>query len=143
MIRRPPRSTLFPYTTLFRSERGQSRAGHIEIENTLQLAAQHEAEVIQKNPCSDNDGDFVDQEIGRDLERLCRCPMSRGRLLGLGAMGHWLSFLLTQTSRRETVSQGKKLVHDRKTCGQKRGEGTSKNDGILVDVHAPISPYVF
>src|SRR5437016_7048913 len=27
MIRRPPRSTLFPYTTLFRSFRGGSRAG--------------------------------------------------------------------------------------------------------------------
>src|SRR3712207_8626532 len=27
MIRRPPRSTLFPYTTLFRSERRQQRAG--------------------------------------------------------------------------------------------------------------------
>src|SRR2546430_16807158 len=26
MIRRPPRSTLFPYTTLFRSDRGASRA---------------------------------------------------------------------------------------------------------------------
>src|SRR2546422_4301721 len=29
MIRRPPRSTLFPYTTLFRSEAGT--AGHITI----------------------------------------------------------------------------------------------------------------
>src|SRR5690242_21470142 len=29
MIRRPPRSTLFPYTTLFRSRRtGRSAAGH-------------------------------------------------------------------------------------------------------------------
>src|SRR5207245_5790539 len=99
--------------------------------------------VSQTYPGSDNDGEFEDHEIGRDLERLCRCPMSRGCLLGLGAMGHSLSFLLTQTSRRDTVSQGKKLVHDRKTCGQKRGEGTSKNDGILVDVHPPISPYVF
>src|SRR5438477_2267580 len=27
MIRRPPRSTLFPYTTLFRSPRGARRAG--------------------------------------------------------------------------------------------------------------------
>src|SRR3712207_6846427 len=26
MIRRPPRSTLFPYTTLFRSRQGQARA---------------------------------------------------------------------------------------------------------------------
>src|SRR5258708_31845719 len=27
MIRRPPRSTLFPYTTLFRSERGRCERG--------------------------------------------------------------------------------------------------------------------
>src|SRR2546422_7413034 len=27
MIRRPPRSTLFPYTTLFRSDRAQHRTG--------------------------------------------------------------------------------------------------------------------
>src|SRR2546422_10450556 len=29
MIRRPPRSTLFPYTTLFRSPAGQFDGGHI------------------------------------------------------------------------------------------------------------------
>src|SRR5256885_16436770 len=28
MIRRPPRSTLFPYTTLFRSDRPEKIAGH-------------------------------------------------------------------------------------------------------------------
>src|SRR3712207_6900692 len=28
MIRRPPRSTLFPYTTLFRSVRAVARSGH-------------------------------------------------------------------------------------------------------------------
>src|SRR5438132_10157502 len=28
MIRRPPRSTLFPYTTLFRSEQGEDAADH-------------------------------------------------------------------------------------------------------------------
>src|SRR3712207_8776379 len=28
MIRRPPRSTLFPYTTLFRSEAGSADGGH-------------------------------------------------------------------------------------------------------------------
>src|SRR2546425_3838317 len=31
MIRRPPRSTLFPYTTLFRSERAPDRFVHIVI----------------------------------------------------------------------------------------------------------------
>src|SRR3712207_8271129 len=29
MIRRPPRSTLFPYTTLFRSEVGDGRPAHV------------------------------------------------------------------------------------------------------------------
>src|SRR3712207_7261194 len=28
MIRRPPRSTLFPYTTLFRSDEGDGESGH-------------------------------------------------------------------------------------------------------------------
>src|SRR2546422_6131849 len=31
MIRRPPRSTLFPYTTLFRSQRGQPAKGRIPV----------------------------------------------------------------------------------------------------------------
>src|SRR3712207_8734223 len=30
MLRRPPRSTLFPYTTLFRSEVGDREASHVE-----------------------------------------------------------------------------------------------------------------
>src|SRR2546430_3028952 len=32
MIRRPPRSTLFPYTTLFRSESGSCGGGHVAAE---------------------------------------------------------------------------------------------------------------
>src|SRR2546430_9235922 len=39
MIRRPPRSTLFPYTTLFRSQRrqvGRGACGHHEIEMALE-----------------------------------------------------------------------------------------------------------
>src|SRR5689334_24768813 len=35
MIRRPPRSTLFPYTTLFRSE----QLGDAEVEHLQQIAA--------------------------------------------------------------------------------------------------------
>src|SRR2546429_1452549 len=31
MIRRPPRSTLFPYTTLFRSRRGKNKARRIDL----------------------------------------------------------------------------------------------------------------
>src|SRR3712207_7719876 len=31
MIRRPPRSTLFPYTTLFRSQRGLALGGQVQL----------------------------------------------------------------------------------------------------------------
>src|SRR3712207_8445446 len=31
MIRRPPRSTLFPYTTLFRSDEGRPSSGFLEL----------------------------------------------------------------------------------------------------------------
>src|SRR4051812_49880190 len=37
MIRRPPRSTLFPYTTLFRSEPFTGRPGaYVKLEDTVQ-----------------------------------------------------------------------------------------------------------
>src|SRR5256885_9610510 len=63
MIRRPPRSTLFPYTTLFRSElinkkHSVERHGHIqqqspktdeETEPEIILIAQHRADVEQRN----------------------------------------------------------------------------------------------
>src|SRR2546430_6747100 len=35
MIRRPPRSTLFPYTTLFRSQAGKRRQVHVRVEVRL------------------------------------------------------------------------------------------------------------
>src|SRR3712207_9537631 len=45
MIRRPPRSTLFPYTTLFRSalERDRRRAGTLDALETLRRVAAHAA----------------------------------------------------------------------------------------------------
>src|SRR2546426_7715103 len=42
MIRRPPRSTLFPYTTLFRSRR-MTRGAAALLERTLPLATQEAA----------------------------------------------------------------------------------------------------
>src|SRR5438552_14514900 len=52
MIRRPPRSTLFPYTTLFRSERGlyeslraaASEQGWLFVDNLAALQAYHGSE---------------------------------------------------------------------------------------------------
>src|SRR2546427_1484972 len=43
MIRRPPRSTLFPYTTLFRSERGRSRVLRAHVVRTRVRGARPES----------------------------------------------------------------------------------------------------
>src|SRR2546422_11528740 len=40
MIRRPPRSTLFPYTTLFRSEAGEELGGNLRRHVRLAVAPQ-------------------------------------------------------------------------------------------------------
>src|SRR3712207_7936207 len=63
MIRRPPRSTLFPYTTLFRSrrhlveypgrglhERHGERAAGPFAETHVQVKQRFEAELLQSNP---------------------------------------------------------------------------------------------
>src|SRR3712207_8825613 len=53
MIRRPPRSTLFPYTTLFRSQQGVQRAalGRVEL---------HEKSLLQRGLLGDRP-----QAVGR------------------------------------------------------------------------------
>src|SRR3712207_7805539 len=43
MIRRPPRSTLFPYTTLFRSERGERVVG-VQVEAEVGGVDRHAAD---------------------------------------------------------------------------------------------------
>src|SRR2546430_10538161 len=52
MIRRPPRSTLFPYTTLFRSERGHGRVGEHTDDLGLAVAPQpfDGARVVRVHP---------------------------------------------------------------------------------------------
>src|SRR2546426_4863646 len=44
MIRRPPRSTLFPYTTLFRSDEGRELNDLLEAETHIDLALQRSLE---------------------------------------------------------------------------------------------------
>src|SRR3712207_7664211 len=53
MIRRPPRSTLFPYTTLFRSQRDLPAApedGALELERAQQVARHAPVEVRPPDP---------------------------------------------------------------------------------------------
>src|SRR2546427_4342130 len=46
MIRRPPRSTLFPYTTLFRSPAGPGEAGAIAFVSSGRALPGHEVRVV-------------------------------------------------------------------------------------------------
>src|SRR2546422_11709993 len=95
MIRRPPRSTLFPYTTLFRSANGLSPAD-------LKLLVPHQAnlrilEMVQKTIGLRDDQVYVNiQKYGNTTaasipialhEALCEGRLKRGDLLILTAFG--------------------------------------------------------
>src|SRR5688572_32510686 len=49
MIRRPPRSTLFPYTTLFRSGRNK-KARHLHVLQGTWKASRHDADTSPELP---------------------------------------------------------------------------------------------
>src|SRR3712207_8326288 len=57
MIRRPPRSTLFPYTTLFRSEAGTERSG--QQGERAQDVRVHRRQDEQQRDDDDDDRDHV------------------------------------------------------------------------------------
>src|SRR3712207_8826237 len=46
MIRRPPRSTLFPYTTLFRSDRYEFRPQQLEMASAVQDALENQRHLM-------------------------------------------------------------------------------------------------
>src|SRR2546430_4926856 len=84
MIRRPPRSTLFPYTTLFRSSRHFSDAGRIEklrarVGEDLDAKAAAEAGLVTFTPDEIDWGD----EVRIALEE--RAAFSPDALTGLEA----------------------------------------------------------
>src|SRR3712207_8110603 len=73
MIRRPPRSTLFPYTTLFRSDRlqGIRRAGKDEVEGLGALLDEpedfgaHHLEILQLQRFRGGPDEFIDRKSTR------------------------------------------------------------------------------
>src|SRR3712207_8292276 len=78
MIRRPPRSTLFPYTTLFRSVRDQVEQSIIKEAEDLcrRRGIGLEVEILQRlapAPCSE----LVRRAAGEACERLGIKPLDR------------------------------------------------------------------
>src|SRR3712207_7271843 len=68
MIRRPPRSTLFPYTTLFRSP------DHLDLHGDLEGYYASKASLFTPDRCG-LAVVGVDDEAGRRLVRETRCPV--------------------------------------------------------------------
>src|SRR3712207_8043687 len=65
MIRRPPRSTLFPYTTLFRSaQEAQSGFSGFRVEGLVGYDRVGSGEVDDGTDTSDNEGDESVEGIG-------------------------------------------------------------------------------
>src|SRR2546426_7963099 len=76
MIRRPPRSTLFPYTTLFRSVLDGLPNVHRLIEGDPQLYARRNADHLRQRPAErihhfDRVGDRRSEEHTSELQSPC------------------------------------------------------------------------
>src|SRR5256886_5489416 len=80
MIRRPPRSTLFPYTTLFRSDEGTKRAARPWLVGRARADERRPHEVRRPH------GSVVHAQVVRGNVEQPRARRVRGRLLVLPAL---------------------------------------------------------
>src|SRR3989441_12925455 len=106
MIRRPPRSTLFPYTTLFRSQEtardtdaGAARAQLTAVAHGLIEGAAHDTGVVKlglldpPGPVLDDESRKTEREIRLAIERLIAEGKAQGTVrAGAGEIwaGVWL-----------------------------------------------------
>src|SRR3712207_9335110 len=83
MIRRPPRSTLFPYTTLFRSPRVDEPAGeqHRQAPLSLQPVVEQPAERRLDRVDGLGDGDVEAVPRAERPQPVDRVPLAVGRVL--------------------------------------------------------------
>src|SRR5258707_5660032 len=94
MIRRPPRSTLFPYTTLFRS---QARAGY-----DFQVAAYRENVLTGFQQVEDNLAARSEEHTSELQSRqylVCRLLLEKKKKITLLGMFHWCNEILAPTIR--------------------------------------------
>src|SRR5256885_5295295 len=92
MIRRPPRSTLFPYTTLFRS---RARGGHCHLlpghcrgrgrEPVEARSEEHTSEL--QSPCNLVCRLLLEKKKNKDFSSTYVAPEAKGRRQALGQIG--------------------------------------------------------
>src|SRR2546429_9402278 len=79
MIRRPPRSTLFPYTTLFRSRFECSRAGHQSEEFVQFFQVWHC--IRATNSADDDRSEEHTSELQSRLHLVCRLLLEKKKIM--------------------------------------------------------------
>src|SRR5260370_3403206 len=79
MIRRPPRSTLFPYTTLFRSDRASpdDLTKAIEITNTVSSDSKIEGEKARAQAIQGARSEEHTSELQSHLNLVCRLLLEK------------------------------------------------------------------
>src|SRR5260370_29757067 len=97
MIRRPPRSTLFPYTTLFRSVEG----GLLDLSPAV-------AGVVQQLSVKEGRSEEHTSELQSHLNLVCRLLLEKKNVI-LTTWSIQLSVSVTE-SRNDTWSPGRKPV---------------------------------
>src|SRR5256884_6165300 len=86
MIRRPPRSTLFPYTTLFRSVYGSK--GTLHLETAFSYQGQHLTAKIQGEPPIDESSSERDpSQFARVADHLAESVLQNKQLRASGEEG--------------------------------------------------------
>src|SRR2546426_9523314 len=88
MIRRPPRSTLFPYTTLFRSEPGTEARAAIEPRPPVQDLQVARLEGVLRGGTVARAAGYRPAE-GRGVQAIELHLQSLGRHRALGSVGDW------------------------------------------------------
>src|SRR2546430_2785660 len=124
MIRRPPRSTLFPYTTLFRSRGNDANPAGAGRENVV--------EILQVNAANGEPRNF---QVGRGPTDIIQCDRS-GRRLGCGGV-HWPDGDILSAGREGPMSLGRSVraqADSERYAGgpQFRDEGVARFEKILL-----------
>src|SRR2546425_8841509 len=91
MIRRPPRSTLFPYTTLFRSHRATLRWLHVRLD---ELGRRLQGDGLRAHPTDH-------QSEGRDGRRLR--PRSEEHTSELQSLAYLVCRLLLEKKKHQLI----------------------------------------
>src|SRR2546422_7582024 len=98
MIRRPPRSTLFPYTTLFRSDRPLPRQGDV----IQQLLVRRKDDIRARQPFDMRRSEEHTSELQSRLHLVCRLLLEKKKK--------------TQYKSRNVGSDIRGIVSECRTC---------------------------